>query len=249
MAHSIQTVKERPQDSFASRSVTQSMNLTPAQKTLIERVVNALATKSADGDYGAIIVRSDGPHGIRQLTYGRSLTTEYGKLRHLIVRYAAAGGLYSHDLGRYARRIGTEPLVDDKQFRSLLRTAGRTDPVMRRVQDLFFDEEYFLPAVQWCTDHGLVLPLSALVVYDSFIHSGGVLPLIRRSVMKCVPAEGGIEIDWTTAYVKARHRWLIDHRRADVRRTSYRTRCLSRQIAQGNWQLHPPIRANGVTVE
>jgi chitosanase len=119
---------------------------------------------------------------------------------------------------------------------------------MRRVQDVFFDEEYFLPAVRWCKDHGLVLPLSALVVYDSFILSGDVLPLIRRSFPERVPAEGGNEVEWTAAYVKAREAWLANRSRADVRRTVYRTRCLAEQIAEGNWHLRPPIRANGVRV-
>jgi chitosanase len=113
----------------------------------------------------------------------------------------------------------------------------------------FFDKEFFQPAMQWATDQGLTLPLSALVVYDSFIHSGSILPLIRRSFPQPTPASGGDERAWTTAYVKARHLWLVGHARADVRKTQYRTRCLGEQIARANWHLEVrPIRANGVVV-
>jgi chitosanase len=103
--------------------------------------VNAFETGRPQGDYGAIALFYDGPHGIRQITYGRSQTTEYGKLRQLVARYAAAGGTYSKDLARYEDRVGEVPLTDDLQFRSLLRTAGRTDAVMRDVQDAFFEKE------------------------------------------------------------------------------------------------------------
>ena len=127
------------------------MKLTPAQKTIIERVVNAFETGRPDGDYSAIAYFNDGPHGIRQITYGRSQTTEYGKLRLLIRRYAAAGGMYSSDLDEYADRVGAEPLTGDPRFRSLLRTAGRKDPVMRDVQDAFFEQQFFAPAMQWAT--------------------------------------------------------------------------------------------------
>lgn len=225
------------------------MKLTPAQKTIIERVVNAFETGRAQGDYGKIAIFNDGPHDIRQLTYGRSQTTEYGKLRILISRYVETGGTYSDDLDSYVDRIGSVPLTDDMQFRSLLRIAGRTDPVMRDVQDAFFEKEFFTPAMDWAATQGLMLPLSALVVYDSFIHSGSILPLIRRTFPQTTPASGGDERAWTTAYVKARHAWLSGHPRALIRKTQYRTRCLVEQIQRANWHLElKPIRANGVVV-
>jgi hypothetical protein len=57
------------------------MILTPIQKSLIERVVNVFETGTPDGDYGKITIYHDGLHNIRQITYGWSQTTEYGKLR------------------------------------------------------------------------------------------------------------------------------------------------------------------------
>ncbi len=225
------------------------MNLTIAQRQLIERVVNAFETGRPQGDYGALAIFNDGPHGIRQLTYGRSQTTEYGKLPVLVSRYVEARGTYSADFASYADRVGTVPLTDDFQFRSLLRTAGRTDAVMRAVQDAFFEKEFFLPAMEWARSHGFTLPLSALVIYDSFIHSGSILSLIRQAFAERPPAAGGDEGAWTTAYVAARHAWLAGHTRTAVRKTVYRTRCLMEQIRRGNWQLEMGVvRANGVEV-
>jgi chitosanase len=219
------------------------------QKTIIDRILTTFETGRPHGNYGGVAIFNDGPHGIRQLTYGRCRATEYGKLRLLVRRYAEAGGMFSEDLSRYEDRIGTFALTDDPQFRSLLRAAGRTDPVMRDMQDAFFEKQFFDPAMQWATDHGLTLPLSALVVYDSFIHSGSILPLLRHSFPEQTPDTGGDERTWTTAYVKARHTWLAAHARVAVRKTQFRTRCLAEQIQRANWHLElRPIRAKTVVI-
>jgi len=56
------------------------MQLTAKQKRICEQVVNAFETGSARGDYGNISIYNDGPNQIRQITYGRSQTTEYGRV-------------------------------------------------------------------------------------------------------------------------------------------------------------------------
>ena len=48
---------------------------TACQRRVVERVVNAFETANADGDYATISIYNDGPHDIRQITYGRSRTT------------------------------------------------------------------------------------------------------------------------------------------------------------------------------
>lgn len=225
------------------------MKLTVSQKSTIEQVVNAFETGRAEGNYAAIAILRDGPHDIAQITYGRSQTTEFGQLRALVTSYAAAGGRFSDGLAPYANHVGTRSLVDDLAFRVLLRRAGAEDPVMQHVQDDFFERRYFAPAMKWADDHGFCLPLSALVIYDSFIHSGSMLWVIRGAFPEEVPRKGGDERAWITAYVNARHRFLAAHPRSIVRRTTYRTRCLSDEIARRNWNLDRlPIRANGVVV-
>lgn len=225
------------------------MQLTSTQKSIIERVVNCFETGKPDGDYGSISIYADGPHDIRQITYGRSQTTEYGKLRQLVHMYIDAHGTYSSALQPYAEKVGSEELVDDQAFKSLLRRAGREDALMRRIQDRFFDEAYFVPAMIWADDHEFTLPLSALVIYDSFIHSGSILWIIRQKFRENPPDIGGDEKKWIKSYIHARHEWLSRHRRPAVRASAYRTRDLEREVTRGNWNLAKlPIMANGITV-
>ena len=225
------------------------MILSASQKSTIERVLNAFETGSADGDYSDISIFNDGPHDIRQITYGRSQTTEYGKLGDLVGLYAGAGGTFSAALAAYVPRIGHVPLVDDSTFKNLLRRAGGEDPVMRTVQDQFFDERYFQPAKQWAEDNGFTEALSMLVIYDSFIHSGSVPPFLRSRFPEVPPARGGNERTWISQYVGVRQDWLANHERVILHATVYRTECLKREIARSNWDLSQlPINANGIPV-
>ena len=43
------------------------MNLTKDQKSLIFRVINCFETGSPEGNYGALSVYADGPHGTGQM--------------------------------------------------------------------------------------------------------------------------------------------------------------------------------------
>src|SRR5205085_7913435 len=129
----------------------------------------------------------------------------------------------------------------------LLRRAARQDPVMQCVQDQFFDERYFKPAMNWADNHGFTLPLAALVIYDSFIHSGSILKLLRAMFPEVPPAQGGAEKAWIAAYVKARNKWLANHPRPVVRKTTYRTECFQREIKRDNWDLSQvPIKTQDV---
>ena len=225
------------------------MQLSPQQRRIIDQVVNVFETGTPAGDYANISIYSDGPNDARQITYGRSQTTEYSKLRDLIERYVLGGGSYAAALAPYVARIGVEPLVDDEVFRDLLSAAGREDPIMQSVQDAFFDERYFQPAMAWADENRLTLPLSALVIYDSFIHSGSILWAIRETFWEEPPVLGGNEKAWVRDYVQARHRWLATHRREILHKTTYRTACLGHEIARGNWHLDMlPIEVNGQLV-
>ena len=225
------------------------LSLTPSQKSLILRVVNCFESGSPEGNYAALAVYADGPHGIRQITYGRSQVTEYGNLRKLVMLYAKGKGIYGPELSRYLEDIGSVPLCDDKSFKALLRKAGKEDPVMKDVQDSFFEEAYFKPALKWAEKEGFTLSLSMLVIYDSFIHSGSILWLIRRKFPEVPPSKGGKEKAWITAYVKARHEWLSGSKRKLVKASAYRTKDLLKMIEDKNWNLKKlPLIANGIEV-
>lgn len=225
------------------------MMLSEAQRSVIERVLNTVETGRPEGRYDAISIYADGPHGMRQITYGRSQTTEYGNLRMLVHMYAEAGGMFSPELAQYADRVGSEALTTDRRFKELLRKAGRQDPAMHSVQDRFFDQRYFQPAMDWADAHGFSKALSALVIYDSFIHSGGILWFLRQRFAESPPAGGGREEVWISQYVQARHAWLATHSKSILRKTVYRTQAYLDQIAAGNWDLSMlPVRMNGVDV-
>lgn len=225
------------------------MKLTDQQKRLCEQVINVFESGSVDGNYAAVSIYADGPHGMKQVTYGRSQTTEYGNLENLIDMYANSNGLYSAQLKSYLPNIGVTPLIDDAVFKQLLRDAGKKDPVMRKVQDDFFDKRYFQPAMAWADAGGFTLPLSALVIYDSFIHSGSIPDFLRKRFPAMLPAKNGAEKEWIKQYVDVRQRWLSQHSNKILQRTIYRTQCFKNEISRDNWSFTKlPIVANGVNV-
>ncbi len=224
------------------------MNLTEQQKHICEQVINAFESGSAAGKYGAISVMDDGPHRVRQISYGRSQTTEYGNLEELLDMYVNSNGSYSEAIGPYLPKIGVTPLVDDAVFKKLLRDAGK-DPVMQQVQDQFFDIRYMQPALEWLDENGFIQPLSALVIYDSFIQSGSILPFLRKRFPERPPKKGGDEQTWITQYVDARHAWLANHSNPLLQNTVYRTKCLKNEITRNNWEMDKlPIMAHDVDI-
>ncbi|GAB2594559.1 chitosanase [Spirosoma areae] len=222
--------------------------ITKAVKTKIEQIVNVFETGTVEGKYDALVIFNDGRDNTRQITYGRSQTTEQGNLKSLIEMYINRDGLFKSEFIPFRSKIGKVPLVDEGVFKSLLRKAAREDPIMRSTQDEFFDILYYTPALLFFTGLDFTLPLSLLVIYDSFIHSGGVPPFLRERFPELPPAKGGDEKAWIKAYVKTRHEWLATNAKVILRKTIYRTRCFSEQINTNNWMLDHPAEANGVRV-
>jgi chitosanase len=225
------------------------MILTSQQKRICEQVINAFESGTATGRYGSISIFDDGPHRVRQISYGRSQTTEYGNLEELLQMYVEASGVYSSEILPYLEKIGIIPLVDDSVFKKLLKDAGNKDPIMKQVQDQFFDLRYFQPAVKWAVDNGFVFPLSALVIYDSFIQSGSILMFLRKRFPENSPINGGDEKVWISQYVETRHNWLATHSNRLLQNTVYRTDCFRKEIQKENWDLDMlPVRAHEVDI-
>ena len=228
--------------------------ITPAVKRKVEQVVNVFETSKKDGDYGALVTlvdHIDSQTGARsvQVTYGRSQTTEFGHLKELVKDYIEHQGMFANILVPYLDKIGKEPsLAHDNNFCQTLKKAGREDPIMKNCQDALFEQKYFQPAQTWFVNNGFVLPLSLLVIYDSFIHSGSILQFLRKRFSTPVPANGGAEKDWITDYVNVRHQWLSNHSVELLRHTAYRTACLLQQIKTQNWDLTQPIKVLGIEI-
>ena len=230
------------------------MAITSFQKQKILQVVNVFETGSISGNYATVSLLLDGPNGsdgrpIRQITYGRSQTTEFGNLKTLLQLYIANNGKYAGQFKPYLSKIGKPPsLCTDTNLLKLLRDTGNLDPVMKNTQDLFFDQLYYQPALNWFTGMQFTLPLSLLVIYDSYIQSGSVPAKIREKFLEPVPKNGGDEKTWIKQYVNARYSWLANSPKAIVRGTVYRTQCFKNAIAKNNWDLLLPINANGIII-
>lgn len=218
------------------------------KKDKIQSILNVFETGNPNGDYSNVTIFSDGPKGIRQITYGKSQTTEWGNLNKLIQSYAYKNGKHSEFFKPYISKIGRITLVNDKKLISELREAGN-DPVMKEAQDDFFDEHYWKPALEFFKDNGFTEPLSMLVIYDSFIHSGGILNFLRSRFPAKTPAKGGSEKEWIEQYVNVRHSWLANHPNQILRKTIYRTRNMLQAVVKNDWNLEKPFSANGITVE
>ena len=223
--------------------------ITESIKQLIERVVNVFETGTPDGKYDSLVIYRDGKNDTRQITYGRSQTTEQGNLKKLLLLYIQNGGMYADKFSPYMDRVGEISLVGNATFKRLLKQSAVDDEIMRKTQDQFFDQVYYDPALHFFEQNGFTLPLSLLVIYDSCIHSGGVPRFLRKRFGEFPPAAGGDEKKWTTSYVDIRHQWLKYHNNELLRKTIYRTQCFKDQIAADNWNLDKlPIMANKVAV-
>ncbi len=213
-------------------------------KNKIQKIVNVFESGKPDGDYSCISLYEDGPNSIKQITYGKSQTTEWGNLPKLIKLYIENNGQYANEFIKYDDLLGRTSLVNNKDFISLLKESSK-DPVMKRTQDSFFDIHYWEPAKAWFDKNGFKLNLSMLVIYDSFIHSGSILKFLRNRFTEKVPADGGNEKAWIEQYTSARLNWLKNHSNPILRKTTYRVCDFLMAMDKNNWNLDQEFLANG----
>lgn len=235
------------------------MKLTDQQEAVIDRWLSAVETGKPDGDYGNVTVLHDNPSGGPQLTYGKHQTTESGRnLQKMVREYLGRDSSYligpERDKLSFFIAAPTYSLVRDSTLKAVLQKAGG-DPAMQDVQNEFFLEHYMKPARQWAVSNGFKLPLSMLVIYDSFIQSGSVPWWLRRRFREVPPSQGGDEKKWVSQYVDVRHQWLkywgdgVSRKSRAIRNSSYRTDALNIETDRGNWDLSMlPMRVNGITV-
>jgi chitosanase len=229
------------------------VEIVPSLKTKILQIVNVFETGTKEGKYDNITVYKDGPviNGAKifQITFGRSQTTEFGNLRRLIEQYIANNGLLSNEFKKYVLKIGKQPsLRTDDNFKTLLKRAAREDGIMKDTQDKFFDFYYYEPAYIWFDGMRFTLPLSLLVIYDSYIHSGGILNFLRQRFAERTPKFGGDEKKWLQQYVAVRHNWLKTNTNKILQKTIYRTNCFQTQINNDNWKMLMPVKINRILI-
>jgi chitosanase len=227
--------------------ITASSELTATQARTCKAILNLFETGSVVGRYGSVTVLA-GDTG--QLTFGRSQTTlGSGNLALLIERYstnpaARFGARLSKFLPRLRERDNT--LNDDEFLKNVLR-ASADDLVMRDVQDVFFDDAYWAPAVRASTKSGIKLPLGVAIVYDGHVH--GSWRLIRDRVNSAMgtPAQASERV-WLREYVRQRREWLATNNNPLLRKTVYRMDAFGRLITLDNWGLSLPLVIQGQEV-
>lgn len=217
---------------------------------ICNEVLRVFETGSRKGDYSKVTIYADGPGNTKQITYGAAQTTESGNLKTLLTRYIETGAntAAAKIIKTRLPKVGNRPyLVNDQTFIQALKDAGKEE-LMQKTQDKFFDGVYWNPAYKWFHNNGFTLPLSMLVIFDSFIHSGSILSFLRNRFKEGVPANGGSEKTWISEYVRVRRSWLANHSNTILRKTTYRMDTMQRAISADNWNLTAPLNANGVIV-
>jgi chitosanase len=218
-------------------------------RALILRLLNVAETGHPDGKPHAVYIYPDGKNGRKQVTLGVGFTEDGGNLEKVIKRYIAMKGAFANQLSVHLPQIGKGTLATEKKFHQLLKQAGEQDPLMAEAQSEQFNKVYLEPAFSWHTKNGFTLPLSFLVISDSYLHSGGIREALRNKFKENPPAQGGDEKAWVKNYVEARYHWLSTHSNKLLRNTVYRTQCFRNEIARENWALERlPIHINGVAV-
>lgn len=229
----------RPERAAAAEVVPMAATQAEAAKA----IVNIFETGAVRGRYGSVTLL---PGDTGRLTYGRSQTTlGSGNLRVLVERYCASvGARFGARLRAWLPALAARsPAADtDGKLHNLLRAAA-DDPLMRDVQDRFFDEVYWEPALRAASRLGIRSPLGVAVVYDSWVH--GSWAALRDRANAAASLRDAGEHEWLRRYVRLRREWLGTHPNPLLRRTVYRMDAFHALMEQDAWGLPLPLVVRG----
>ena len=215
------------------------MQYTTVQKIICENIVTIHETgRVSSNSYGTVVnVRGD----LGGLTYGKhQVTINSGNLNLMLARYMAApGAKFASVLAPFMPAIKAKNITAASiaKLRPILQAAG-DDPIMVAVQDKYFDDQYWNPAVRFCDAKRLDKALALAVVYDSMIHGS------LHRIDKKLPA--GLQTrEWVTAYIETRRQWFLTHSNALLRRCTYRMDTFKVLYDANNFDLNSPVMAHG----
>ena len=221
--------------------------LSDLQKKTAAAIVNVFETGRVLGDYGAVSVL---PGDTGHLSYGRSqVTLGSGSLYRMIQLYCNTPGAAVPQLSSYLPRMQQRDftLDADMTLGALLTQAGQ-DPVMRTVQDQFFDANYWSPAAQSAANFGISSALGTSVVYDSQVQGAwGTVRDLTSAQFGAVAVIG--ENDWVGHYLTVRRDWLANNPNAALHPTVYRMDCFLSLMQDSGWDLPLPLDVRGVTID
>lgn len=230
-------------DTQATPAATLAETITRTQEQAAKAIVNLFETGEVLGHYGAVtLLPGDSGH----LTYGRSQTTlGSGNLHKLVQRYCGTeGARFGDRLRDWLPRLADKDtaLDQDSRLKNVLRACA-DDPVMRDVQDRFFDEFYWAPALRAASRLGVRLPLSVCVIYDSFVH--GSWTRMRDATEASGRFADTGEKAWIRRYVETRRQWLGTHSNELLQKTVYRMDTFQALMQQELWGLPLPLVVRG----
>jgi peptidoglycan hydrolase-like protein with peptidoglycan-binding domain len=196
------------------------------------------------GDYGAIAASATDRGG---LSYGKHQAALVpGTLAKLVGSYCSVQNAgYAAALKPFLQQMEARDrqLDSNGTLHGLLKAAS-TDPVMHEVQDKFFASEYMGPALAKWKEFGFKLPLSAGLIYDSYIQSGpkGFAGLAAKVEAQQGKPSAEMEKAWCEAYVAERRKFLEGSASKDVRNSVVRMATFEALINSDNWHLTLPLR-------
>jgi chitosanase len=221
----------------------------PKYIAFIRRILSVAETDKAEWDPAAVYIYADGNGGRKQCTLSIGFTADGGNLVKVLERYVEKEGAYGAGLAPYIALLKRGNAGTDPSFVRLLKEVGNKDPLMMQVQEEMFDKLYLGRAFAWASKFGFALPLSYLIIADSFLHSGSMLDFLMSRFPEKKPASGGDSKKWITEYTKTRKDWLANHSNHLLRNTVYRCNCFLTQIENDNWHLdQTPVVMHGTPV-
>jgi chitosanase len=217
------------------------MPLTSLEIAAAQACVSVFETGSvSDTDrYSTVAVLAGDTGG---LSYGKhQVTLGSGNLYFLLQRFCKQS--YSADPDVY---ILSNALEMYSRFIELLQNAGKTYQ-MQACQDSYFNDAFWNPSQVAMRLFHFQYPLSASVIYDSFVQ--GSWELCRNlTTNEYGSPTTTLEQRWIKNYVDVRREWLANNSNRVIRPTAYRMDSFLNLIREGNWRLEPPFVVHGVTV-
>ncbi|CAB5226345.1 Glycoside hydrolase, family 46 [uncultured Caudovirales phage] len=217
-------------------------------KQTIIKILNCFETGKPETNYSSIYCWNDGPNNTKQVTLGRGYT-EQGTLWDVFEKYKSLGGSNADKLISFKKYKGDQTLPKNKEFLSLIINTAKSDEKFKIAQDEIYEKVYWVRGNNWFKSKGFILPLSLLVIQDSYLQSGSMLKFLINKFSEKVPSEGGNEKKWIQQYCLVRKNWLANHSRKILNNTVYRPEFCLKQIENNNWKLDKfPIYANGIKI-
>lgn len=193
------------------------------------------------------------------ISYGKHQSTDKSDtLDKIVFKYIDLNGLWAGDISCFTDLLeGDLTNIPSDRTNLLIRAlknAGE-DPLMQKIQDEVFYNDYFKPAEEHCLYMDLKTPLAHLIIYDTCIQSGpGAVNKMRKLFPEVPPIKHGNEKVYLSAYLNARYKWLADFndngskKEKLIRNSSKRVLELKKILDNGNMNLSLPISVFGIEI-